>query len=294
MITREQPQLWIPSTAGTAKSLYLRGKVDSGRQRVDAGLTDAVAYFEWSAPGEADPGSMDTWQACMPALGHTINEKAIRAEFERMDLPEFRRAYLNQWPDDAPDEWLVIPKGPWMALADPQSAIKGRLVFSIDMTPDRSFTALGASGKRADGLRHVEVIDHKRGSGWTLDRAIELDRKWHPIGWVVDPAGPAGSLIAGMEAAGLNVIKPTARDAMQACGQFYDAVMDTASLRHRGQEPLNTALAGADRRPLGDGWAWDRKALSADISPLVAVTNASWGFEVFGHEEEINIANHIW
>jgi hypothetical protein len=40
---------------------------------------------------------------------------------------------------------------------------------------------------------------------------------------------------------------------------------------------LNAALAGARRRDLGDSWAWARKGLSVDISPLVAVTLAGWG-----------------
>jgi hypothetical protein len=40
-----------------------------------------------------DPG---TWRACMPAIGHTVSEQAVRAELDRLDRLEFRRAYLNQ------------------------------------------------------------------------------------------------------------------------------------------------------------------------------------------------------
>ena len=61
MVTRPQPQLWIVSTAGTEDSLYLNDKVDDGRLRAAAGQTSSVAYFEWSAPEDADIGSEETW-----------------------------------------------------------------------------------------------------------------------------------------------------------------------------------------------------------------------------------------
>jgi hypothetical protein len=55
MITRPQPQLGVVSTAGTVASTWLRGKVDAGREQPDGRGT---AYFEWSAPADADPGHL--------------------------------------------------------------------------------------------------------------------------------------------------------------------------------------------------------------------------------------------
>jgi hypothetical protein len=49
---------------------------------------------------------------------------------------------------------------------------------------------------------------------------------------------------------------------------------------------LDAALAGAVARRLGDAKAWDSKAASVDICPLVAVTEAAWGFATRGHIEE--------
>jgi hypothetical protein len=292
MITRPQPQLWVPSTAGTRRSAYLRGKVDAGRARCELGLTEAVAYFEWSAPPESDPSSEETWRACMPALcpagppcecdparqwRHTVSINAIRAEFERMDLAEFRRAYLNQWPDDAPDEWQVIGEQTWRALADTESVLMDPVAFAIDVTPERSDAAIAAAGVSDKGLLRVEVVEHRRGTGWVVARMVELAAKWKPCAIVVDAAGPGGSLIAPLEAAGLEVTKPTARHVVQACGQFYDAVTERG-LVHPDEPKLNAALAGAAQRPLGDAWAWARKGLSVDICPLVAVTLAAWGY----------------
>ena len=88
--------------------------------------------------------------------------------------------------------------------------------------------------------------------------------------------------MGALEAEGIPVTKPTARDAAAACGQFFQAVTDEGSLRHRGDAALSVALGGAQSRPLSDAWAWARKATSVDISPLVAVTLAAWGFGVHG------------
>jgi hypothetical protein len=38
-------------------------------------------------------------------------------------------------------------------------------------------------------------------------------------------------------------------------------------------------VGGARRRRMRDAWAWSRDSVSVDISPLVAVTLALWGFE---------------
>jgi hypothetical protein len=86
-------------------------------------------------------------------------------------------------------------------------------------------------------------------------------------------------LIDDIEAAGVAVTRTTARDVAQACGQLFDAATDTKTLRHLGQDSLDSAVAGAQQRRVADAWAWDRQALTVDISPLVAVTLAAWGLE---------------
>ena len=284
MITRPQPQLWVVSTAGTDKSVYLRGKVDNGRARSGLGLTNSVAYFEWSAPEDSDPADPATWARCMPALGHTVQERAIRDEFEAMELPEFRRAFLNQWPDVFPVD-AVIDSATWGALADMKSKPLDPVAFAVDMTPDRAYASIATAGRRKDDRMHVEIVENARGTDWVVPRVLALVEKWKPCAVVVDGAGPAGSLIAPLEARGIEVLKPSARDAAQACGALFDAAVN-GQLRHRDDAPLNAALAGAKRRELGDAWAWARKNVSVDISPLVAATLALWGYSVRGHIAE--------
>jgi phage terminase large subunit-like protein len=61
MITRSSGQILVISTAGTERSPFLRRKVDTGRAAVANGENEGIAYFEWSADEDADPGDIETW-----------------------------------------------------------------------------------------------------------------------------------------------------------------------------------------------------------------------------------------
>ncbi len=52
----------------------------------------------------------------MPALGITVSEETVAADFVLMDLAEFRRAYLCQWPEVAKPGWEVISQQTWETL----------------------------------------------------------------------------------------------------------------------------------------------------------------------------------
>ena len=115
MMTRDA-QLWIVSAAGDEKSAYFRAKVEDGRARAELGVTENGCYIGYGAPDDADPADPATWRACMPALGITVDEETVKADFELMELPEFRRAYLCQWPDVAKPGWEVISQQAWEML----------------------------------------------------------------------------------------------------------------------------------------------------------------------------------
>ena len=116
MMTRDA-QLWIVSAAGTEKSAYFKGKVEDGRARAEMGVTEGGCYIGYSADDDEDPGDPATWWRRMPALGITVSEETVRTDYELMDLPEFRRAYLCQWPEVAKPGWGVIGEDTWGAAA---------------------------------------------------------------------------------------------------------------------------------------------------------------------------------
>ena len=302
MLTRRDPQYWITSTAGTAKSLFLLDKNETGRAAVEAGVDTGLAYFEWSADRAADPADPETWRSCMPALDvlPEVTEDVIRAEFIDMKRQEFRRAYLNIADTEAELE-SIIPPDVWKRAADPHSQVDGRVAIAVDANPERSETSIAIAGRRLDGLMHVEIVDCRPGVGWALERVRELRERWNPVAVVIDPTGPANSLIPDLEAvtasgraSSFEVIKPNVREATQAAGDFYDALIEKDDLRHIDQDQLNAAIAVAQKRPLGDAWAWARSSTSKSISPLVAVTLARWAHVKWGGLKSNRLVDNLW
>jgi phage terminase large subunit-like protein len=112
-LARPDPQLWFASTAGTSRSTWWLGKLETGRRAAMEG-SESIVHFEWAAPDGANPADPATWRACMPALGITVTEAAVRADFEALNGgPEFVRGYLNRTADGADIGWRVVPADIW-------------------------------------------------------------------------------------------------------------------------------------------------------------------------------------
>jgi phage terminase large subunit-like protein len=282
MITRPQPQFWFISTAGTASWVPLRQKVDRGRDAARSGETSGLAYFEWSADDDDDPAAESTWLRCHPAIGHTIDVAAVRAEFQSMELAEFERAFLNRWTEGVTA--APIPVTTWDRRGVPDLHIDGEVAFALDMAPDRAYTSIAVAGPAGE-TTGVELVDRRTGGDWVIGRVVQLWDRWSPIAFVVDMAGPASTFVPDLEAAGVRVIRTNSREMAQACGRMFDAVLND-KLAHRGQPELTAAVAGAAKRKLGDAWAFSRSASSVDISPLVAATLALWGATTLEREAE--------
>jgi phage terminase large subunit-like protein len=265
---RPNPQLWYAASAGMDSSQQLRMVRERGQRGDDPGL----AFFEWSADPSADLDDHEAWAQANPALGIRIPEEFIERERAAMPELEFARERLGIWDDGRRD--AVIPLDIWERCADSRSKALDPVAFAVDVPPDRGTCSIGAAGRRSDGLAHVEVVEHRKGTAWAVERLAELT-KWNPAAIVLDPAGPAGSLLPDLEAAGVDVTKVSGREMAQACGTFYDLATDLR-LRHLDQPMLNSALGAARKRNLGDAWAWHRRDLT-DISPLVACTLALFG-----------------
>ncbi|HJV08911.1 MAG TPA: hypothetical protein VJ653_04495 [Acidimicrobiales bacterium] len=294
MSARPNPQVWYAATAPD-KDVAPCGVLARLRRRALRGSDASLTYAEWSidphdefcGPGcgaHDDPASVRSWAKANPALGIRISVEHVAREFAAMTPAGFAKERLGvgNWPLDEA-AWQVIGEEAWNALADPAAPpARQTPAFAADVTPDRSFGSIAVAAERPDGHLQVEVVDHQERTAWMVPRLLEL-QQWKPCAVVIDPASQAVSLIPELEAAGVEVTKPTMRETAQACGLFYQAVSDSARLRHLDQPELTVALAGAERRPLSDAWAWARKSTSVDITPLVAATLAVWGHATRAH-----------
>jgi len=232
-----------------------------------------TSWIEWSCTGRSvNLNDRANWAATNPALGIRLSWDFTEGERASFSDEGFARERLGMWDGVASHE--VIDMGLWADLLDPESRKGRKLAFALDVAPDRSMASIAVASMREDGLWHIEIIDRRKGAPtWVVDRLAELNTKWKPLGIAMDAAGPAGSLLSDLTAKGITPTVVNAREVGQACGAFYDAAME-GRLRHRGQDELTTALAGAKQRVLGDAWAWHRKDSATDITPLVAVTLA--------------------
>lgn len=261
------------------------------RARGEAGDSD-LAWFDWGAEMGVDPDDIEQWYATNPALGYRLTERGMSSMRKKLSAEDFSRECLGVWPRTATEQWLVIPKADWLAAADESSSALDPVAFAVVLSTDRQWATICAGGARADGLRHVEVVDRRQGTGWVVERVKDLVARWRPCAVVVDAGGPAGSLVAELEEAGIELTKPTARDVAAAAGAFYDGVSglpapdpstgemgrDPRIVRHRGQPELTAAVAGALKRPLSAAWAWDQIAASVDIAPVIGASNALWAY----------------
>jgi len=113
---------------------------------------------------------------------------------------------------------------------------------------------------------------------WAIPRVLDIVAKNPVFVVTVDKRSAAGSLIAPLEDAGVNVLATDASMMAKAWGTFYDAVTETGRLRHLGQLELTEAIKAAVTRPLGDAMALDRRRPTSDITPLTSSVLALYGF----------------
>lgn len=273
MITVPDAQLLVCSTAGTQASSVYNRKVKIGRKAVVEDRGSGVAYFECSAPDDWDPDDEESYFGFMPALcpdppcrcssywKHTITMDAIRAEREALEAGEFLRAYGNR-PTVSTD--LVIPADAWALVCKDTAKPSGRLRFALDVSEDRSWAAIAV----ASSDRVIEIVEHRPGTGWVVERCNELT-KAHGGAIALDKGGPAGVFADDID----KCEELQGREVLQACGAFYDAVID-AEVTIRTDPALDEALAGAVKKETGDMWRWSRKASVTDVTPLMAATLA--------------------
>lgn len=287
---RPNPQIWYMGSAVDQMTMEHGIVFARLRERALSGEAGRLAYLGWSAayadnkvvwdnPVEvprtatADP---EVIARANPALGIRIDlEHVVDTEREAMDHRTFcvERLGVGDWPRVSEEDGSIISVQQWLSLVDPASQPADPLIFALDVSPDRSSAAVAVAARRDDGLVHVEVIQHKRGTGWVCDWLSERVRKHEPYATVIDGRGPAASLATDLENAGVVLTELNASEHAEAWGAFFDAV-DQRTIRHLGTLEMTTALRGAVKRPLGDAWAWSRKSSTVDICPLVAATLA--------------------
>lgn len=263
MATKPNAQLLVVSTAGTDESVYLRRKVEAGRHAAESDRGSGIAYFEWSIPKEADVDDPEVWWQYMPALGWTISEPVVAHARQTMSDSEFRRGFGNQW--TATEHERIIPASVWQKVCDSLAAPSGRLRFGLDVLPDQSAGAIASSGGG-----QIELIEHRPGTSWMVERAAALSKHWGgPV--VIDGGGPAVPIGNELERQGVKVLRLSNGECAAASIGIYNDIAD-AKVKFRTNEAFDIAVDGLAKRPVGDRFVWSRSTSHADVSPFTAAT----------------------
>lgn len=293
MLARDNSQVWYTSSPPLDA---VSGQVLMAvRDRAQAQTGSRLAWMDYGLDGtldhleDVDLDDRGNWYAALPSLrSGRIREENVQVLRDALTDVGFAREVLGMWPPGLGGSFEIIPEDDWLSALDSESNIDGPFALAVSVSVDRSRAAICAVGRRGDGLLHVELTstplraDNRNGTGWVVPRLAELVARNKPCAVVMDEFGPTGSLIAAAEEAGIEITRVGTAGVAKAYGMFYDAISgkDPTSrvLRHIGQTELTGAVAGAKRRPLGQGFAWDARNTTVDISPLNAATNALWGY----------------
>jgi hypothetical protein len=269
---------------GTPPAPTMNGEVWTRvRRQGVTGKGQRLAWHEWSVPGHWRDHDLDDralWAATNPALGGRLNIEVIEDERREFDDEGFARERLGWWEPVEAVTGDALDVQAWIDLTDPESSADRVDTFAVETAPDRSWTSISAVGTREDGLRHVELVERRRGVAWAVPRCVELDKVHGPTQWVVDGGGPAHDLIGPLQDEGLEVITAGTRDVADAYARIVD-LTEQGGYRHGPQPDLLDAVKVAKKRPCGDGGsAFGRRVSGADISPIVTVSLALWAADL--------------
>lgn len=295
------PQYICTSSTGLDDSDYLLRMRDRGLQEQGR---HALALMEWCADPGCDLDDVEQWYQANPALGIRLSLETVENARRSQADKQFGRERLGLWADNKFRQ--VIDPDIWKNLQ--ASEISSRYVVAVDATPSYPHdSAVAIAGFTPDGKKQVEVVETSRGLSGVVEVVQKLyhaTRNPPPMAICVQGGAAAGRLIPDLEQIQdrdgnrAEVVVFGQKDAISACGYFFDAVHD-GSLCHLGDTSLAAALSGATKINVGklDGpkgeeeyraWYWGRKDVLVDISPLCGVTYALWGLNMKAAEAELS------
>ncbi len=272
-------QLWVPSAAGTHRSTWLRGLVDTGTMFVEAGRTDTVAFFYWGIDDDVDPTDLAAVALAHPGYGYTLRPTGLIQAAATLKADQFARAYGSRW-TGAGDR--AIPALLWQA-AQPPAPVElpdgaGAIAIAYDVGLDDADAAVVAAWSPSPGRMHVEVADVREGAAWVPGRLVGIEEERHPRLIAYDHYGPAVAVGAAAALLGVPQQATTTDEYVTACASFLAGLV-AGTITYTPHPALDAAAAAVVKKPIGDRWAWGRRASSSTIATIVAATIAVWAYE---------------
>lgn len=277
-------QIWYAGSPGMSSSEVawrLRKRAvggDGGRLGYVEHTAELVSFDGEGRLVSVHPAIEDraAWARANPAFPARISDESLSSLLAGMGPDLFIREHLGVWePEPGSAEGAPIPSTVWAGLRDEGSDWASHLCLGLDVAPSHHMSCFGVAARRSDGRLHVEPVERRAGTGWVVDRAVELHAKWRVPVRVVK-GSPAAAFVTLMRERGVDVTEVALSEYAAAVGQFRSCALNDG-LRHLGAASLDSAVAAAVVQSHGDTEVWSRRHSSSDITPLVAVTVALGG-----------------
>ena len=243
MVMREQPQIYLVSTAGDSQSDLMQSYRQRALDRLDDEEPSSVLLLEWSAPAEADPSLVETWKWGSPEWSDK-RELFLAEQWARIEESAFRRQYCNQWVIRS-DHWLLDKW--WNGTLDPEALLDEGAVWSVAVETD--FDGMGhavaIAAPNADGHIVIRVTTHRTIA--EVDKQLEKIRAEHPSIYVQVTPGYVDRLRQKFDAL---VGQREAVSATQVLQDLFSRQM----LRHDGSQVLQEHFANSKISMRQGGW----------------------------------------
>jgi hypothetical protein len=211
-----------------------------------------------------------------PALGYTLDEEVVRAEYETDPANVFevevlcrKVAAVQGWVDAA--VWDDCSTDVPFPTDQP-------FTLAVDSGPELRHVSIVA-GAHHEGFHHVELIASYAGPQALTSaekRLTDLVAKWRPAELATLHRSPVEALVGRVaEAAGIPHLTVRPADWARACRAFY-AAANQRTLRHPGGVTISQALAGTKRGPDGLVSSVHRVNPESDIDACIAAVLAMW------------------
>lgn len=273
MATRPHAQLIVTGTPPRTREGLLWQYLQAGRKG-----TEDLGILDYSMDPTQDATDEALWAAIYPGLSSSLVPiKFLRKALETQGLLSFSREFLCL--DPVASSLRAIPEEDWLAGQEQDHLTLPTSNYSIsyDITQDGSAGAVAVAWYTTDGIPHVQILEHKAGMNWLPQYVgkILTDTRGIDVGF--DAIGNNLAVFQTIQRMNKvpksNLSALSMKDVATGVSLFMSHVTDHA-LVHAVDPSLDKAVEEVSFRYSGDSRLWNRGRSQADISPLIAASNA--------------------
>ena len=241
------------------------------------GTSYDTGWAEWSVDEEPkdlmDPA---LWYQTNPSMGHHLDERKIRAEYDPRNPLDFIIQRLGYWYQYSLKS--AITEKEWrQSEVQKRPDLEKNRYFGVKFGHDGTNGVLSVASKTTDGKIFIEAIDC-RPVRWGIDWMIPFLENPNCSGVVVDGDNGKHMLIDMMKQSDIKApVVPTVQEIITANEKFEHAVF-TGAIQHIDQEALRNAVSNCTHRNIGNKGGFGYKSLDEayEVSLVESVALAYW------------------